>query len=86
MTQNQVKRPLWIYIMQILSLSMIWLLVFGIIAWILNLINLSLYLKDAQNATLGISLIIIPIFVGLASILTYVFFGIRRANIENNTD
>ena len=71
---------------QYLSLGFIWLMVIGIVTWIVNLIILSNYLHDAQNATLGISLVIIPIFIALASVLTYVFFGLRRANIEDPSD
>jgi arginine exporter protein ArgO len=72
------RTPRWIFLLQILSLSLIWLLVIGIIAWIFNLISLSNYLRDAQNATLGISLVVMPVFILLASILTYVFIGLRK--------
>lgn len=76
--------PKWITVLQFLSLGFIWLLVLSIVIWILNLLQLSHYLHDAQNPTLGISLVVIPIFITLASVLTYVFFGLRRNMIEKD--
>jgi len=67
-----------IYIAQLLSVIVMWVFVAGIILWIFNLISLSIYLKDAQNATLGISLVVMPVFILLASILTYVFVGLNK--------
>jgi len=71
-----------ILIFQYLSLGMMWGMVISIIAWILNLLFLSNSLHDAQNATLGISLVVLPIFTTLAAVLTYVFFGLRRNRVE----
>ncbi|NOZ74475.1 MAG: hypothetical protein GXO90_03730 [FCB group bacterium] len=68
-----------IFFLQIFSISLIWIMVVSVITWILNLISLSRYLHDAQNATLIISLVVLPIFTLLAGILTYVFIGIRKA-------
>ncbi len=64
--------------LQILSISLIWLLFIGIAVWILNLIKESLRLHDAPDASLGISLVAIPVFFTLASVLTYVFIGLRK--------
>jgi cytosine/uracil/thiamine/allantoin permease len=64
--------------LQILSISLIWLLFTGIAVWILNLIRESLRLHDAPDASLGISLVAIPVFFTLASVLTYVFIGLRK--------
>jgi hypothetical protein len=64
--------------LQILSISLIWLLFTGIAVWILNLIKESLRLHDAPDASLGISLVAIPVFFTLASVLTYVFIGLRK--------
>ena len=64
--------------LQILSISLIWLLFIGIAVWILNLIRESLRLHDAPDASLGISLVAIPVFFTLASVLTYVFIGLRK--------
>jgi len=72
----------WIYAMQLSSVILMWVFVTGIITWIFNLLRLSIYLKDAQNATLGISLVVIPVFILLASVLTYVFIGMHKKTDE----
>jgi presenilin-like A22 family membrane protease len=82
---NKQKRitPTFILFLQILSISLIWLLVVSVIFWILNLISLSSYLHDAQNATLGISIVVMPVFILLAAVLTYVFVGLRKARFKD---
>ncbi len=67
-----------VYFAQVLSVSIIWVLVAVIIVWILGLISLSLELQDVPGASVGISLIAIPVFILIASVLTYVFFGMQR--------
>lgn len=67
-----------IIIAQIVSVSLIWLFVIVITLWILNLISLSIDLNDVPGASLGISIVAIPIFITLASILTYVFVGLQK--------
>lgn len=74
--------PPYILFLQILSISIIWLLFISVNFWILNLISLSRYLQDAQNATLVISIIILPLFGLLAVLLTYVFVGLRKARFD----
>ncbi len=66
------------YLFQVLSISLIWVFVTGITVWILNLIVTAINLNDMPNASVGISLVVIPIFIALASILTYVFVGLQR--------
>lgn len=80
--QKKITSP-FILFLQILSISIIWVLFIGVNFWILNLISLSRYLQDAQNATLVISIIILPLFGLLAGILTYVFVGLRKARFED---
>lgn len=63
---------------QIFSISLIWIFVIGIAIWIVNLISISLDLHDAPGASIGISIIAIPVFFILATILTYVFVGFHR--------
>jgi hypothetical protein len=72
-----------IFIMQIISLSLIWIFVAGISVWILNLLNLSLELSDVPSATIAISLVAIPVFVTIAIVLTYVFVGLQRGNSQD---
>ena len=65
-------------ILQILSVSLIWVLFTGIAVWIVNLIRQSIRLRDAPDASVAISIVAIPVFFLLASVLTYVFVGLRR--------
>ncbi len=75
-----------IFAAQVLSVSLIWILVAGIIVWVVNLVQLSLELHDVPGASLGISIVALPIFVILAGILTYVFVGLQRGkNPPSNT-
>jgi len=83
MNKQEKVTPPFILFLQIMSISIIWMLFFGVNIWIINLISLSRYLQDAQNATIVISLIILPLFGLLASILTYVFVGLRKARFED---
>jgi hypothetical protein len=71
-----------ILIMQIISIALIWMFVFGITWWILRLLITSIKLQDAIDASVGISILVIPIFITLASILTYVFVGLQRNRNE----
>ena len=71
-----------IEVLQIVSISLIWLLFTGIAVWIVTLIRESLKLHDAPDASVGISIVAIPVFLTLASILTYVFIGLRRGRKE----
>lgn len=68
----------WIYRLQIFSVSMVWVLFTGIAAWVFTLIRESLRLRDAPDASVGISIVAIPVFFTLASVLTYVFIGLRK--------
>jgi len=69
--------------LQILSISLIWLLFTGIAVWIVTLIKESLKLHDAPDASVGISIVAIPVFFLLASVLTYVFVGLRKGRKEH---
>ena len=64
--------------LQVFSITLIWLLFIGIATWIVSLIRESLRLHDAPDASVGISIIAIPVFFTLASILTYVFIGLKK--------
>jgi flagellar biosynthesis protein FliP len=70
-------------ILQILSVSLIWVLFTGIAVWIVNLIRQSIRLRDAPDASVAISIVAIPVFFLLASVLTYVFVGLRRGRMED---
>ena len=73
-----------IEVLQIVSISLIWLLFTGIAVWIITLIKESLKLHDAPDASVGISIVAIPVFFTLASVLTYVFIGLRKGREEDS--
>ena len=70
--------PRWIYALQIASVVMIWAFVLFISGWIIHLLRLSHRLHDVPSASIGISIVAIPVFLIGASVLTYVFLGLRR--------
>jgi len=73
-----------IFLAQVVSVSLIWIFVITISVWILNLILLSIELRDVPGASLGISIVAIPVFLTLAGLLTYVFVGLRREKSPPN--
>jgi len=48
----------------------------GIITWITHLIRTAWRLKDVPSASIGISLVAIPVFVTLLGVILYVFWGL----------
>jgi FtsH-binding integral membrane protein len=69
---NRLVRTLqWVW------LAVAILLVGGIIAWIIHLIRTSWTLGDVPSASVGISIVAIPIFIVLMSVVLYVFLGLR---------
>lgn len=75
---HEENEPRWIGIMQVVSVTLIWAFVLGISVWIINLLLLSHRLKDVPSASVGISIVAIPVFLTGAGVLTYVFVGLRR--------
>lgn len=67
-----------ILLLQALSVAGIWVFVLGISGWIIHLILLSQRLHDVPSASIGISIVAIPVFFAGASVLTYVFVGLQR--------
>ncbi len=67
-----------IFALQVASLALIWIVVILIGIWVVNLLRLSYELPDVPSATFGISIIAVPVFVTIASILTYVFVGLQK--------
>ena len=72
-----------IYIAQLVSLAVMWIFVIGIAIWIVNLITISVELHDAPGASIGISIIAIPVFFTIAGVLTYVFIGFQKNNMSD---
>jgi len=71
-------RDKWIFTLQVASVAMIWVFVLSISIWILHLLRLSHRLNDVPSASVGISIVAIPVFLTGAAVLTYVFVGFRR--------
>ncbi len=67
-----------IFFAQIASVSLIWIFVILISVWIFNLLFLAIELNDVPEASIGISIVAIPVFLTLAAILTYVFVGLHK--------
>jgi len=78
--------PRFIYALQVASVVAIWAFVIGISGWILHLLRLSRQLHDVPSASIGISIVAIPVFLTGASVLTYVFVGLRRGRSGLDSD
>ena len=76
--QSRSTQSKIVFYAQLLSVSLIWVFVIGISVWIINLISLSVELHDVPGASVGISIVAIPVFITLAGILTYVFVGLQK--------
>jgi len=72
-----------IAIAQLASFLLMWIFVIAITIWIINLLTISVELNDVPGVSLGISIIAIPVFVTLASILTYAYFGFKKKDNNN---
>ena len=49
----------------------------GIIAWITHLIRTAWRLGDVPSASIGISIVSIPVFLTMLGVILYVFVGLR---------
>lgn len=70
--------PRVIRILQIASITYIWIFVLAVDGWILSLLRVAKRLNDALNASVAIGLVAMPLFLIIASVLTYVFVGLQR--------
>lgn len=50
----------------------------GLIVWVIHLIRLSVHLHDVPNASIGISLVAIPVFLIMLGVFNYVYWGLLR--------
>ncbi len=73
-----------IHTLQIASLAYIWVFVIAVDTWILSLLRIAKKLNDALNASVAIGILAIPLFLTIASILTYVFVGLQKHRIPDN--
>jgi hypothetical protein len=72
-----------IFIIQLMMVAFFWVFVAGLTIWLLNLLQLAIELNDVPGFPMAISLVAIPVFWTLASVLTYVFVGLRRNRIPD---
>jgi len=70
--------PKWIFVLQVMSVGMIWVFALGISVWILHLVRVAHRWNDSLTASVGISIVAIPVFLTGAAVLTYVFVGLHR--------
>jgi hypothetical protein len=54
------------------------LLIGGYISWILHLIRAAWTLSDVPSASIGISLVAIPVFLVFSGVIVYVFWGLTH--------
>lgn len=66
-----------IFILQVVSIGLIWVFVLAVDIWIASLLFVAHELNDALNASVAIGLLAIPLFLTIAIILTYVFVGLQ---------
>jgi len=76
----------WIVLLQVASVAMMWVTVLGVSAWIFHLNRLSIRLHDAPTASVGISIVAIPLFMTCAGVLTYVFVGLQLGRHSPHED
>ena len=73
------ETPRWIFVFQVLSVTMIWVFVLGISGWIIHLLRLSHRLHDVPSASVGISIVAIPVFlVAIIAVITAWFLEVGR--------
>ncbi|NOY05986.1 MAG: hypothetical protein GXO82_05065 [Chlorobi bacterium] len=70
--------PKTIKFLQYASIAWIWIFVLSVDVWIISLLIVARRLHDAINASVGIGIIAIPLFLLIATALTYVFFGLQK--------
>ena len=76
MKHFQTREEKIVFGFQLVLLASFVLAVAGIIVWIIHLIRLSHELQDVPSASIGISIVAIPVFLTLLGIGNYVFWGL----------
>lgn len=73
---DRTPNPRAVRMVQLGILAGFWVFILGLIVWISRLILLSLELRDIPSASIGISLVAIPVFLLLLGLANYVFWGL----------
>ena len=68
--------------LQLLSIVLMWSFLTAIVSWVINMVHVAHSLDDALTASVGISLVAIPVYTLVAAILTYVYFGVQSGRRE----
>ena len=76
MKHVQTREEKIVFGFQLVLLASFVLAVGGIIVWIIHLILLSHELQDVPSASIGISIVAIPVFLTLLGVFIYVFWGL----------
>lgn len=66
-----------IHFLQYCTVAVMWVFSAAMTLWVLQLATVAYTLRDAFTASVGITLVALPIYWALAAILTYTFFGLR---------
>ncbi len=64
--------------LQFASIAVMWTFGISITIWVIKLGVVAHQLADAFNASVAITIVALPIYWMIASVLTYTFFGLRR--------
>ena len=70
-SERTVRRLQWLWLVVAFGL------IGGIITWITHLIRTAWRLGDTPSASIGISIVSIPIFLTMLGVILYVFVGLR---------
>jgi hypothetical protein len=70
-SERTVRALQWLWI------AVAFAMIGGIITWITHLIRTAWRLGDVPSASIGISLVSIPIFLTMLGVILYVFVGLR---------
>jgi hypothetical protein len=70
-SEKTVRKLQWLWLVVAFGL------IGGIITWITHLIRTAWRLGDVPSASIGISLVSIPIFLTMLGVILYVFLGLR---------
>lgn len=77
MASGKERNPRAVRAIQLVLLVILSAFSLGIVVWIISLIRLSIELRDVPSASIGISIVAIPLFLLLLGVVNYVFWGIR---------
>lgn len=83
--KDRVPNPRAVRAVRLAILVFFTAFILGIISWIIRLIRLSLELRDIPSASIGISLVAIPVYLLLLGLVYYVFWGICSGASKERT-